>query len=99
MYHTHTEERIDIVYRVGETYVPEAEAQLEQFLRDHRTGDVHPYDPRLFDLLVDLTVALGRPGADIDVICGYRTSWEQALIFTTTYLPPIHAKSAFARFG
>lgn len=80
MYHTHTEERIDIVYRVGETYLPKAEAQLEQFLRDHRTGDVHPYDPRLFDLLVDLTVALGRPGADIDVICGYRTSWSNEFL-------------------
>ena len=42
-------------------------------LRDHRTGDVRSYDPRVFDLLHDLLAALGKPNAEIDVICGYRT--------------------------
>jgi uncharacterized protein YcbK (DUF882 family) len=43
------------------------------FLRDHRTGDVHHFDPRLFDLLHDLTASLDDSGGEIDVICGYRT--------------------------
>jgi uncharacterized protein YcbK (DUF882 family) len=73
LYHTHTGERLDIVYRSGDTYIPEALSRLDHYLRDHRTGDVHPVDPRLFDLLSDLTVAVGRPGGEIDVICGYRT--------------------------
>ena len=80
LYHTHTNERIDIVYRTGDAYLPEAIAQLDWFLRDHRTGEVRHYDPRLFDLLEDLTAALGRPGTEIDVICGYRSPWSNAYL-------------------
>jgi len=73
LYHTHTGERIDIVYRRGENYLPEAEALLDHFLRDHRTGDVKHYDPHVFDILSDLAAAVGYPNAEIEVICGYRT--------------------------
>ena len=72
-YHTHTNERLDIIYRRGEDYVPEALDRLDHYLRDYRTGDVRHYDPKVFDLLHDLTASLGRPEAEIDVICGYRT--------------------------
>jgi uncharacterized protein YcbK (DUF882 family) len=75
-FHTHTGERMDIVYRHGDAYDPEALARMNHYLRDHRTGDIHNYDPRVFDLLHDLTVALGRPDAEIDVVCGYRTPWS-----------------------
>jgi uncharacterized protein YcbK (DUF882 family) len=80
MFHTHTGERIDVVYRKGQTYIPEGIAQLNHFLRDHRTGDVHPYDPHLFDLLTALEKQIGQPGAVIDVICGYRTPWSNAFL-------------------
>lgn len=73
-YHTHTNERVDIVYRRGDVYVPEALSRLDYYLRDYRTGDVHHYDPHVFDLLHELTSALGRPDAEINVICGYRTA-------------------------
>lgn len=76
LYETHTHEHIDIVYRRGESYVPTAINDLDHFLRDHRTGTVHDYDPRVFDLLSDLEVAVGHPNAEIDVICGYRTPWS-----------------------
>ena len=76
LFHTHTGQRLDIVYRRGNTYDPDALAQLNEYLRDHRTGTVHEYDPRVFDLLHDLTAALGRPDAEIDVLCGYRTPWS-----------------------
>jgi uncharacterized protein YcbK (DUF882 family) len=72
-YHTHTGERLDIVYRRGDQYIPEALDKLDNFLRDHRTGDVRHFDPRLFDLLHDLTASLRDSGGEIDVICGYRT--------------------------
>lgn len=80
MFHTHTGERIDVVYRQGDTYIPEAIARLDQFLRDHRTGDVHAYDPRLFELLTALERELGKPAAEIDVICGYRTPWSNTFL-------------------
>jgi uncharacterized protein YcbK (DUF882 family) len=72
-YHTHTNERLDIVYRRGDTYLSEALAALDYYLRDHRTGEVRHFDPRLFDLLYDLTASLNDSGGEIDVICGYRT--------------------------
>jgi uncharacterized protein YcbK (DUF882 family) len=72
-YHTHTGERLDIVYRRGDNYLPEALDELDHYLRDYRTGDVRHFDPHLFDLLHDLTASLNDSGGEIDVICGYRT--------------------------
>jgi uncharacterized protein YcbK (DUF882 family) len=80
LYHTHTGEHIDIVYRRGDQYLPEAEAQLDHFLRDHRTGDVKHYDPHVFDILSDLAAAVGHPNAEIDIICGYRTPWSNEFL-------------------
>ena len=74
LFNTHTGERIDIVYRHGDAYIPDALAKLDFFLRDHRTGDVRHLDPRLYDILSDLTVAVGRPGGELDIVCGYRTA-------------------------
>lgn len=84
LYHTHTEERIDIVYRIGDAYIPSALNRLDEFLRDHRTGDVIVLDERVFDLLHDLTAAVGRPDSEIDIICGYRTPWSNEFLRHTT---------------
>jgi len=81
-YHTHTNERLDIVYRRGADYIPEALAELDHYLRDHRTGEVHHFDPQLFDLLHDLTDSLNDSGGEIDVICGYRTPWSNEFLRT-----------------
>jgi uncharacterized protein YcbK (DUF882 family) len=80
LYHTHTGEHIDVVYRHGDTLLPEAEAQLDRFLRDHRTGEIKHYDPRLFDILSELAESVGHPGAEIDIICGYRSSWSNEFL-------------------
>jgi uncharacterized protein YcbK (DUF882 family) len=90
-FHTHTGERLDVVYRVGDQYIPDALNQLDHFLRDHRTGDVHHYDPRLFDLLNDLTAAVGRAGAELNVICGYRTPWSNEFLRTHTVGVALHS--------
>ncbi len=73
LHNLHTLEDIDIVYRIGDNYQPEAIARLNYFLRDHNTNDVIAYDPREFDLLHEILIRLRRPGATIDVVCGYRT--------------------------
>jgi uncharacterized protein YcbK (DUF882 family) len=83
-FHTHTGEHLDVVYKSGDRYIPEALDQLDRFLRDHRTGDIHHYDPRLFDLLSDLTAFVGRAGAELQVICGYRTPWSNEFLRTHT---------------
>jgi len=82
LFHTHTGERIDIVYRRGDQYLPEALAELDHFLRDHRTGEIHHYSPEVFDLLVDLTAKVGHPGAEYQIICGYRTPWSNHYLRT-----------------
>jgi uncharacterized protein YcbK (DUF882 family) len=81
-YHTHTGERLDVVYRRGDEYVPKALDELDYFLRDHRTGDVRHFDPHLFDLLYDLTASVGDSGGEIDVICGYRTPLSNEFLRT-----------------
>ncbi len=90
-YHTHTNERLDIVYRRGDAYLPEALDQMDYYLRDYRTGDVRHYDPRVLDLLHDLTTAVGKPEMEIDVVCGYRTPR------TNEFLRTRHAHSGVAR--
>ena len=69
-YHTHTDERLSIVYSVEGEYVPESLAELNRFLRDFRTGDVHEIDPELFDILWDLRRTTG--GGTYEVISAYR---------------------------
>jgi uncharacterized protein YcbK (DUF882 family) len=70
-FHTHTQERIEIVYAVGDGYVPQALGSLNRFMRDHYTGDVGVIDPVLFDLLHRVRLELGC-AQSFDVISGYR---------------------------
>jgi uncharacterized protein YcbK (DUF882 family) len=73
LYNTHTNEKIDIVYRRGDEYIQSALARLDYFLRDHNTNEVRHFDPRLYDILSDLTASVGHPGGEIEIVCGYRT--------------------------
>ena len=77
--HTHTAERLSIEYFSGGQYVPGALAEVNHFLRDFRTGDVHSIDPGLLDLLHQLRDATGasRP---FQVISGYRSPKTNAAL-------------------
>src|ERR1700691_6117625 len=44
LFNLHTNERINIVYRRGDTYLADSIEHLDRFLRDHRTGDVIALD-------------------------------------------------------
>lgn len=70
--HTHTGERLAVEYFSAGTYLEDALATVNRFLRDFRTGDVHVIDPDLLDLLHDLAAATetSRP---FQVISGYRS--------------------------
>ena len=70
--HTHTRERIGLVYAVGDQYVDPALARLNLFLRDHYSGDIGVIDPALFDLLYQIQAALGVDRS-FQVISGYRS--------------------------
>lgn len=73
LYHLHTGESLDVTYRIGNTYLPDAMAKLNHFLRDHRTQDEANYDPREFDVLHSVLAKLGRANGVIEIVCGYRT--------------------------
>jgi uncharacterized protein YcbK (DUF882 family) len=82
LHHLHTGETLDVVYRVGNTYIPGALEKLNYFLRDHRTNDVSHYDVKEFDLLHSVMSKLGRPNDVIDIVCGYRTPWSNNFLRT-----------------
>lgn len=78
-FHTHTAEKADIAYAVGGQYQADALARLNHLLRDFRTGQKHPIDPKLFDLLHELTVELGNE-APFHVISGYRSPVTNSML-------------------
>src|ERR1700741_130596 len=80
LYNTHTNEKIDVVYRRGDQYIQSALAKLDYFLRDHNTNEVRHFDPRLYDILSDLTASVGHPGGEIDIVCGYRSTSTNAAL-------------------
>lgn len=72
LYNMHTGEWFKQTYIQNGSYIPEILKELNYFLRDHRSGDVHPIDPKLLDLLHRLQKAAGS-GTVFDVISGYRS--------------------------
>ncbi len=68
----HTGESFSGVYRVGSRYLPEAFERLNYVLRDFRTGEVFPMDPRVLDILsvVQSRMRTSRP---FEVLSGYRS--------------------------
>jgi len=80
MTNLHTGESLDIVYRIGNTYLPEALEKLNYFLRDHNTQDVSTYDPKEFDVLHAMLARLGRLDSVINIVCGYRTPETNAAL-------------------
>ena len=68
-----TGEVVDVIYRVGDRYIPEALDNLSQFLRDSHNDEVKSYNPRTFDILHTMLGRLSRTDSVIEVLCGYRT--------------------------
>lgn len=75
--HTHTGERVALVYRVEDAYVPASLRTLDHFLRDFRTGDQHRIDPQLLDILSSLAAVTGSK-APFQVISAYRSPHTNA---------------------
>ena len=82
MEHTHTGERLTLVYAMGEQYVADALRMLNRFLRDHYSGDIGVIDPQLFDLLHRVKTELGAR-QPFQVISGYRCPNTNQTLRTT----------------
>ncbi len=99
LHHLHTGEDLEVVYRIGDTYLPGAIEKLNYFLRDHRTNDVSSYDPKEFDVLHEVMMKLGRPNATIDIVCGYRTPWSNNFLRTRSVMTGVaqHSQHMLAK--
>jgi uncharacterized protein YcbK (DUF882 family) len=53
-------------------YDPVALEEINYYLRDFRTGDIHPIDPKLLDTLCAIRNKFGGKGR-FEVISGYRS--------------------------
>lgn len=68
----HTGEHLTRTYWEGGRYLPESLAEINHLLRDYRTGDVHPMDPGLLDVLHRLQQKVGSH-KPFEIISGYRS--------------------------
>jgi uncharacterized protein YcbK (DUF882 family) len=80
----HTGEALKAAYWEAGAYLPDALSAIAKVLRDHRTGEVHPIDARLLDLLTRLSGSLDA-AKPFQVISGYRSPKTNA---------KLHAKSS-----
>ena len=71
-YHTHTGEKLDVVYHENGDYVPDALGEINYLLRDFRSEDVFPIDPPLLDFLHAAQDRLGSAGR-FEIISAYRS--------------------------
>jgi uncharacterized protein YcbK (DUF882 family) len=72
-YNTHTNEHIEVVYKKGGDYSPQALQEINYIFRDHRADKIHPIDPALLDYLYDLLIKIDFYG-EVHIISGYRSS-------------------------
>ena len=75
----HTDEALDAVYWDGGRYVPDALDAVNRVLRDFRTGEVHPIDPGVLEVMTDLRAVTGSK-APFQVISGYRSAQTNAML-------------------
>lgn len=71
-YNTHTGEKLDTTFWAEGVYIPEALAEINYLLRDHRNNAVTEMDIELFDLLYTLRTNLDSR-EPFHVISGYRS--------------------------
>jgi uncharacterized protein YcbK (DUF882 family) len=88
--HTHTGERLRAPYFRDGCYQAECLVQVNHLLRDFRTGEVHPIDPALLDILFDLQTRANRDGA-FEVISGYRSPATNAMLHSHSEGVAVHS--------
>lgn len=79
MHNLHTGESLQAVYWEHGQYLPDALAAIDHLLRDHRSGEVHPIDPGVLDILHRLQFVLEAP-APFQIISGYRSPKTNAAL-------------------
>lgn len=68
---SHTGEIFSGVYRVGDKYLPDAFERINVVLRDFRTNELFPIDPRVIDIIYSVH-NLTQRDEPYEVLSGYR---------------------------
>lgn len=79
----HTGDSFNGVYRVGNKYMPEAFERMNYILRDFRTGEVFPMDPRVIDIMA-LIQQKAKQREPIEILSGYRSPKTNARLRKNT---------------
>jgi uncharacterized protein YcbK (DUF882 family) len=79
LHHMHTDESITITYKRNGRYDEAALQKLNWFLRDWRREEQTSMDPRLFDLIWEVSREVGAQ-KPIEVVCGYRSPETNAML-------------------
>jgi uncharacterized protein YcbK (DUF882 family) len=77
LFNTHTNETVSVVFKRGDDFDSEALVKLNHVALDHRSGESHAMDARLFDQLFELAQACGV-APDFEIISGYRSPESNA---------------------
>ena len=78
-YHIHTAEKLTITYREHGALIPGALDEINHYLRDFRTEEIHEIDVGLLDALHDVYTAFEHRG-NFEVISGYRSPHTNAVL-------------------
>ncbi|MEM7443436.1 MAG: DUF882 domain-containing protein [Pseudomonadota bacterium] len=79
LYETHSFETASVTYWTDGWYNPDALHRLDIFLRDWRTDEVAPMDPRLLDAMALIQERLGTD-EPMHIVCGYRSPTTNAVL-------------------
>jgi uncharacterized protein YcbK (DUF882 family) len=80
--HHWTGESLDVVYRIGDAYQPEAMAQINHFLRDWRCHKTMEMDPKLIDRIYELHQLIGAERT-MRLVSGYRSEGYNASLLVS----------------
>jgi len=81
VYNMHTGESLSTVYWIKGKYLPTSLRDMSYVLRDHRSDQVKPIDPQLFDLLYTIDKIVGLRDS-FHVLSAYRSPATNATLRT-----------------
>lgn len=79
----HTGEKFKGEYWYNGKYLPDAFGEIKTLMRDHRTDERFPIDPRLIDVLYVMRSRISSP-TPFNIISGYRSPATNAMLRRTT---------------
>ncbi len=75
----HTGDVFSGAYRVGDKYIPDAFDKINFVMRDHRSDEIFPIDPRVIDIMYSVHKATGS-SAPFEILSGYRCPKTNAML-------------------